>query len=66
MDTVVVLIARPGTGALDESLLTKIVTLTKPAEVRWLAQEEACELAIAGTAGIEGSLVPSPGSWSGR
>ena len=56
MDTVVVLIARPGTGALDESLLTKIVTLTKPAEVRWLAQEEACELAIAGTAGIEGSL----------
>jgi phosphoserine phosphatase len=56
MDTVVVLIARPGTGALDESLLTQIVTLTERAEIRWLAPEEACELAIAGTAGIEDSV----------
>jgi phosphoserine phosphatase len=56
MDTVVVLIARPGTGALDESLLTRAATLTKAAEIRWLAREEACELAIAGAAGIEDSL----------
>lgn len=56
MDTVVVLIARPGTGALDESLLTRVVTLTKAAEVRWLAREEACELAIAGAAGMEDGL----------
>src|SRR5215208_7086467 len=56
MDTVVILIARPGTGALDESLLTQVAALTKPAEIRWLAQEEACELAVAGAAGIEDSL----------
>ena len=56
MDTVVVLIARPGTGALDNSLLTRVVALTKAAEVRWLAREEACEMAVAGAAGIEDSL----------
>src|SRR5829696_577822 len=56
MDTVVVLIARPGTGALDDSLIGQVVTLTKPAEVRWLAREEACEMAVAGRAGIEDSL----------
>jgi phosphoserine phosphatase len=56
MDTVVVLIARPGTGALDDSLIGRVVTLTKPAEVRWLAREEACEMPVAGRAGIEDSL----------
>ena len=56
MDTVVVLIARPGTGALDDSFIGRVVTLTKPAEVRWLAREEACEMPVAGRAGIEDSL----------
>jgi phosphoserine phosphatase len=56
MDTVVVLIARPRSAALDNSLLERVVTLIDAAEVRWLAREEACELAVAGAAGIENSL----------
>jgi phosphoserine phosphatase len=53
MDTVIVLIARPGTGALDDNLLKKVVKLAGAAEVRWLAPEEACEMAAAGAAGLE-------------
>jgi phosphoserine phosphatase len=56
MDTVVVVIARPGTGALDSSLIKRVVTLTKAAEVRWLAPEEACEMTAAGEAGLDDSL----------
>jgi phosphoserine phosphatase len=56
MDTVVVLIARPGTGALDSSLLTAAVGITKAADVRWLAQDEACEIAAAGGTDLENSL----------
>ena len=56
MDTVVVLIARSGTGALDNNLLKSTVKLTRAAEVRWLAREEACEMAAAGMAGLEDRL----------
>jgi len=56
MDTVVVLIARPGTGALDNNLLKSVVKLTRAAEVHWLAREEACEMAAAGMAGLEDRL----------
>jgi phosphoserine phosphatase len=56
MDTVVVLIARPGTGALDNSLLNGVMEITRAAEVRWLAREEACDMAMTGAAGLEDRL----------
>jgi phosphoserine phosphatase len=56
MDTVVVLIARPGTGALDDRLLKDVAGITGAGEVRWLAQEEACEMAAADDVGLENAL----------
>jgi phosphoserine phosphatase len=45
MDTVLVLIARPGSGALDDAAL-KLVRGLVPGEPRWLAEREAVELPL--------------------
>jgi phosphoserine phosphatase len=48
MDTVLVLIARPGSGAIDDAVL-KAVRRIVPGEPRWLAQREAVELPLTGS-----------------
>src|ERR671910_574151 len=48
MDTVLVLIARPGSGAIDDAVLTAVRRIV-PGEPRWLAQREAVELPLTGS-----------------
>jgi phosphoserine phosphatase len=56
MDTVVVLIARPGTAALDKKLLEGAVGISRPGATRWLADAEAFEMEVAHRQEIEGRL----------
>ncbi len=64
MDTVLVLIASPGSGAIDASVLARV----GGGDVRWLAAREACELPFAGgaadRAAIERALEGLPIDWA--
>ena len=64
MDTVLVLIASPGSGAIDASVLSRI----GGGDVRWLAAGEACELPFTGStedrAAIARTLEGLPIDWA--
>jgi phosphoserine phosphatase len=54
MDTVIVLIASPGTSALESVIISKVERLTGAQFFRWLNPQEACELSLkAGGAELE-------------